>query len=395
MLKISQPSIKRLGAKVISNLTKPTTRDALESIWWDYHYPFTNGHGNISWILSQDILNEESPDYLETVEHFIDSIAKSSELPFIFDKNLAGITLKKPNNLGEQFYKLLGLQNKQIVNPGEFKPNSAHPNTFKIRYGYSIRHKYQVSENMEILYFFASELNLNHVYFTGNPMSKITNDGLLLEGELINSFVTRLREATNRKSFKTKVDERKKESSQNFSKTKRYIERIHANNPFCLYGVRMVICYQNQYASSISLAESNARLMKFLDAFETDSQLGSPVGYWWKREYMSETGYRYYLIVFFNSNYDRTQIYANYNDHWSSITQNKGLSFIPNVPDRDYQRCNVIPLLQSGYIDSLNSILSSIQRMFMRDIYLRLESHQKLDYFGMGKLPKSTTTLKL
>ena len=372
---------------MIINLTKPTTHDALESIWWDYHYPIINVHDNIEWELSQDFQNEESLAYLEAVEHFVDSIAKSSDLPFIFDKNFAGTTVKKPNDLGELFYRLLGQQNKQIANPKEFKPYSEHPNTFKIRYGYSVRHKYKVSENMESLYFLAGELQLNCANFTGDPLSKITNDGLL-EGELINSLVTRLQETTKRKSFKTKVEERKKESSQSFNKTKRYVERLHANNPFCCYGVRMVLCYQNQYEDSISLAESNAHLMKFLDALETDSTLGSPVGYWWKREYMTETSYRYYLIVFFNTNYDLTEIHNAYSSHWTSITGYLGWYFIPIVPDKDYQRCNAIPFPQGGYSDSLNSLLSSTQRMFMRDIFLRLESNKKFDYFGMGKLPK-------
>lgn len=368
---------------IMTTLTKPTTRDALESIWLDYHYPIVNG---TQWILSQDIQNEQPIAYMDAVEQFVESVAKSEELPFIFDKNFEGITLKKPNNLGELFYNLLKQHNKNVVNPSEFKTINVLSNTFRIRYSYQVRHKYEISENMEILYDVASNLNLNIANFTGNPMLKITNDGLL-EGELINSFVTRLREATKRKSFKTKVDERKKESSQSFNKTKRYIERLHANSLY-LNGVRMVICYQNQYANSISLAESNVHLMKFLDAFETDSTLGSPVGYWWKREYMSETSYRYYLIVFFNTTYDQTQMHNAYNSYWSSITGGQGLYFIPGVPDRDHQRCNAMPLLQGGYMDGLHSISSSIQRMFMRDIFLRLERNRKFDYFGMDKLPK-------
>jgi hypothetical protein len=37
-----------------------------------------------------------------------------------------------------------------------------------------------------------------------------------------------------------------------------------------------------------------------LEAFETDLNLGSPVGWFWKREYITEVGYRYYLFVFFD-----------------------------------------------------------------------------------------------
>ena len=385
-----EPTINRLGTKkMMANLTKPTTRDALDSIWWDYRYP-----GDLQWVHSQDIQNEQPIAYWEAVEQFVESIAKSTEPAFVFNKNFAGTTLKKSHRLGKLFYDLLGLHNKNIVNSSEFKPyNPEFSNTFRIRYNYSVRNKYEVSENMKIFYTVASDLNLHLAHFTGNPMSKISNDGLVLEGELINSFVTRLREATKRKSFKTKVEDRKKESSQNFIKTKRYVERLHANNPLCFYGVRMLMCYYNQYADSISLTKSNAHLMKFLDALETDSTLGSLVGYWWKREYMTETGYRYYLIVFFNIDYDQTLIHNISNNYWSSITENQGWYFIPIVPDRDYQRCNAIVPLQGGHIDNLNSLLSSIQRMFMRDLFLRLEYNQRFDHFGMGQLPKLTNTV--
>ena len=384
-----EPTINRLGTKMMNKVTKPTTRDALQSIWSDYNYL-----SNDQWILSQDIQNEQPIEYLEALEQFVESVAKSPELPFVFDKNFAGTTLKTPNNLGKQFYDLLGWHNKNVVNPDEFKPYPEFQNTFRIRNNYSVRNHYEVSENMEIFYAVASDLDLYRAHFQGKPMSQLFNNGtvVLLEGELINSFVTHLRETTKRKSFKTKVEDRKKKSSQSFNQTKRYVDRLYTNTP-SFFGMRMVMCYQSQYANTITLADSDSHLKKLFDAFETESTLGSPVGYWWKREYMTETSYRYYLIVFFNVNYDLTQIHDNYSGNWSSITRNQGRCFIPVVPDRDYQRCNAIVPPQGGYIDNLNSLLSSIQRMFMRDLFLRLEYNQRFDHFGMGQLPKLTNTV--
>jgi len=155
--------------------------------------------------------------------------------------------------------------------------------------------------------------------------------------------------------------------------------------------MRMVICDHNQdVKDSITPQESKDHFMVFLEALKTDPTLGSPVGWWWKREYMSELGYFYYLIVFFETGCDKTEINNTYSRHWSSITKEQGKYFVPEVPHRDYERSASFTIISSGqrYINNQESFLSSIQRMLMRDIFLRLEGHQKLYYCGMGELPK-------
>jgi len=357
-------------------MKKPTTHDAFESIWLDYHYPITNTISNTTnWIPSQDIQNQQSLISMELEEQFVESVTKSDELPFVFEKTLEGTILKKENRLGALFYYLLRLQNESAT----FKIHNCERRQYLNRY--------EVSENSKILYSVASDLNLHRANFTGNPMSRMGTEGLL-EGELISSVFTRLREATKRKSFKMKVNERKKESTQSFTKTKRYIDRLYANSPR-LFGVPMVICYQGEYANQITLEESNNHLMKFLEAFETDLTLGSP-GWWWKREYMTEISYRYYLIFFFDGQkipYNPKLIQDVCGRHWRSVTRDRGAYFIPPVPEMDHQHCGT-GLSQQGYGDSLELILSGMQRMLMRDIFLRLQRSKKIDHFGMGELPR-------
>ena len=368
---------------------KQTTHDSFQTIWLDYQYPHTDiiNH-TVYWIVSQDIKNEQFLIYVELVEEFVDSASKLAKSPFVFEKTLEGTILKEENQLGALFYDLLRLQNEIAVNPGEIRPHLFSA-TFKIhnceRRQYLNR--YEVSENSKILYSVASDLNLHRANFTGNPMSRMGTEGLL-EGELISSVFTRLREATKRKSFKMKVNERKKESTQSFTKTKRYIDRLYANSPR-LFGVPMVICYQGEYANQITLEESNNHLMKFLEAFETDLTLGSP-GWWWKREYMTEISYRYYLIFFFDGQkipYNPKLIQDVCGRHWRSVTRDRGAYFIPPVPEMDHQHCGT-GLSQQGYGDSLELILSGMQRMLMRDIFLRLQRSKKIDHFGMGELPR-------
>jgi hypothetical protein len=374
----------------MNKLTKPTADDVFESILYNYLYPCTDTIKNtVHWIFSQDIKDEQSLRCMELEENFVESVAKSKELPFVFDKSMEGTIIKKGNRLGELFYDLLVQQNVSPANLNSYLVST----NFKIR---AISHppytpRYEESENLKVLASVAEALNLNHANFTGNPMSKISNEGLL-EGELINSFVTRLREAMKRKSFKARAAERKKESSQSFTKTKRYIDRLCTNNPGSLYGVRMVIYYSEKYAKSITLEGSHTHLMSFLETSGTDLTSYSPIGWWWKREYMTELSYYYSVILFFDivkNPYNEILIKEVYDRHWSSVTEGRGEYYVPSILQRDYQRCGMGVLQQMGKSgERLDLFLSITQRMLMRDIFLRLEPNKKFNHFGMGELPK-------
>ena len=363
------------------------TIETLKFIAEDYLYSKTT-----QWEISQDIQNVQSIACMEFAEQFVESVAISDVLPFVFDKFQGEWILKEKNYLGELFYGLLRLQNEIVINSGDVKPFLKFSTTFKIRNcdrKLPAEYKYEVSENSKILSAVASNLNLKRANFSGNPMSTMGIEGLL-EGELINSFVIRLREATNRESFKKKVAERNKKSTQSFTKAKRYIERLYANYP-ALFCVRIAVCYKEQYENMMLLEKSAHYLTKFLEAFETDLNLGSPVGWFWKREYITEVGYRYYLFVFFDGQktlYDPMNIQFVYGSYWQSVTGNQGTYFIPPVPEMVYKHSGT-ELPGQGYSDSLESVLSSIKCMFMRDILLRLERTEGFDHFGIGKLPRS------
>jgi len=364
------------------------TDDIFESIFLDYLYPDANPNSSINglthWVQSQDVQDQQFLiTCLELAEEFVECVAKSTDLPFEFDKILEGARLKKKNRPGKLFYDLLWQQNDSPINPEVGNPNL---NSFKIQNFIRIQFKYEVSENSKLLYNIASELNLNGVFFTGNPMSNIASG--LLEGELINSLVIRLREAIKRKGFKNEMAERKKESTQSFTKTKHYVNRLYANSPL-LYGMRMFFYYRSNHEGPSMLVESNKHLMKFLEPYETGSALSSPVGWWWKREYMSEVSYRYHLIFFFDGQktpYDPRLIDL-YGPQWVSVTGGEGAYVIPFVQEWD-DLPSETGLFQQPQHDSLESLLSSMQSMLMRDVYLRLNPSKKIDHFGMGKLPK-------
>jgi hypothetical protein len=374
---------------------KLTTDDIFDSIWYDYHYPDANtnanSHGYAHWVLSQDVQDQQDLVYcLRLAEQFVECAAKSTELPFELDKTLDGAILKKVNRPGELFYDLLRQQNANVGIPGAGNP---YFSSFKIQNFDRLPFGYEVSEYASTLHFVASQLNLNRAYFMGDPMSKIAEG--LREGELINSLVTRLREAIKRKNFKTRMAERKKESTQNFTKSKRYLDRLYANSPY-LYGVRMFLCYRGGDEGPLTLEESDKHLMKFLEPFETRPTTGSPVGWWWKREYMSEVSYRYHLIFLFDGQkkpYDPTLINL-YSRHWVSVTGGEGTYVTPLVAEWGHQPSET-GLSQPQYPDNWQSLLSSMQRMLMRDVYLRLKRSQKIDHFGMGKMPRLVNAMPL
>jgi|GEM_PF-1863658 len=363
-------------------LEKPTTHDLIETILDQHSYPDPDATGHApNWRLSSDIEDERSIQCMELEELFVDCVAKSKELPFVFEKTLNGTTLKKENRLGKLFYELLSFHD-ETANPDGRNRHSRSPTTFKTSKGWEYKN-YEVSENLQILHSVAAALDLGRANFNYNPMSEMGDPGLL-EGELINSFVTRLREATKQKSVITKLAERKKSASQCFTKTKRYLDRLFANCPD-LFGVHMVLCYENiDVDHPLSLKESHGHLIKFLEILETGSDKESLVGWWWKREYMTELGYHHHLILFFDGNamrYDPNAIRRFYEEEWGSVTRNKGYSFKPLEPDNGQRSRETTHRLMP--------LVSMMQRMVLRDIFLKLKKHQKLDHLGMGKLPKS------
>ena len=371
----------------INTARKLTTTDLFDGIWFDYFYLTTNTTGQIYWIASQDIQYQPYLiTCLELAEKLVESVAKSAELPFIFDKSLEGTRLIKKNRLGELLYELIAKQNVRPESPNSVEIPFRFSVPFKIENFDRAQYRYEVSENLKILHTVASDLKFNCLNFTGNPISEIIPG--LLEGELINSLVIRLREATKRKSFKTNATVRKKDSTQSFTKTKRYIERLFDNNPYS-YSIRMFMYYQNDHANSITLEESDKHLMQFLKLLEDVLEQGNILGWWWKREYMTELGYRYHLIIFLDQKiipYNPNLI-RDFGYKWDSITGQRGAYYIPFVPEWDYQQCEY-GFYQQEARDNVPSLLLSINRMLMRDVYMRLHLNQRFNHFGMGPLPK-------
>lgn len=247
----------------------PIMRDAINFLDYDFQYPNIGRYGH-SISVSADILDTgQLNKNFYTTEELVECAARMNTLPYLIDKNSDGSNLKEQNPLGKLFYSWV----------------SSFPINFNC--------KYEVDENTKLLLYIASKLDLWRFSFYGNPNNLIDRD--LREGELINTFIIQLQKKLKSKSFQTKKEEREEEANQAFAKSERYINKLYSyyHNS---YGVRMVLVT----GKSVSLKTSDLHFKEFLNWLEFKPLVyGGQIGWWWKREYMSEVGYFYYLIIFF------------------------------------------------------------------------------------------------
>lgn len=247
-----------------------------------------------------------------------------------------------------------------------------------IRYEY-----YEISENARVLMDTVISLNLHKARFSGDPLLIINADGLL-EGELINTLVIRLREAIKQKKFKTRFSERKKEATQRIKHIKNYIKRLCDNYPDLWYQELFFFYRINDFGiPSVGLAESNVHFSKILTVIHSNSSIcwDNPVGWWWKREYLTEIGYYYNVSLIFKGpieHYDLNAMERDFSYQWHEMTNNLGGCIV--VQSTQIQK--------KHFNNGLDVFLAIFQNRFMGDVYLRLKPFAKYENFGKGVLPK-------
>lgn len=335
------------------------THNLLIAIKDDYQYTLDDQFGNTILKVSYDITPGLSLEQLEFEFKFVEMVIKTERIPFEFTKSMMGTTLKRTNKLGSIFYELL-----------KFPKGISPP-------------KYEPSEYSKVISAAWFQLNLDRVYFTGNPLSILNHDGLR-EGELINSFIILLRESIKSVAFRRKVKERKDYSTQTFNKSKRYVERLLSNNPG-LFAMRFDLTHEDE----TSIEKSTRQMCKLTDTFEWNSNLGFPVGWWWKREFLSEIGYRIHLIVFFNVHNTLCDqaLALTVAEHWQSIAN--GRCTCLNLSDyAANHKTWGAGYLQHPYQGNLEALLYSVKLMLGRDEFLRIEQDKKYPHWVMGELPK-------
>lgn len=344
-----------------TNTNLPNLYEIFKAMHEDFHYCLQD---QTSAYPTKELADSDGIEALELGERLFDAITSTAELPFIVEKNLDRCIIRKESRLiSNGFYKYW--QRSRI-------PNLAG---------------YQFSEGIQVLLRVSEELRLSQVNFSGDPLSLLNRDGLL-EGELINSFVLRVRDVIRTKQMIRQIEERKSQVKSDMRVSKLYAERIVANTPHVLIQ-RFDLHYHPQASQTISLHESNQHLDRFIEALKTQPELGFPVGWWWKREHLTEIGFVYSMVVFYDtSNHilDPLTVTTLLEIGWQNVTNNQGACTAHNYSSNSHKR------LGNGFVSPTNpypvqDLLFSIRLLILRDNYLRLSPNTKHSHIGMGPLP--------
>lgn len=332
----------------------------------DSYFPIHDRNGNFYRNHSQDI-SDEALKRLFLEHEFVELVKKTKGQVFSFEKSIQGTKLLSQSGLAKRFYELLSNPSGKI--PAGFEP----------------------SENVNILGETIKRLNLQKIEFSCDPMTVVGHGGVL-EGEIVNSLVTRLRESITSKSYKTAFEERKRLCSQAVHGTRRQIKRVVDNRS--VFIVRMDCFCPPDGSGARPLAEMEELYGRFMQAVKSDPALSALLGLWWFRDHWSEIGYRYHSIVIFDavSGASGLNVAPTVGDHWNSVTDGKGICF-QHLPCQDNYRswgAGYLPAYSSHEIEIL---LHSTKLMLSRDLYLRPKQWQKSPHFGMLQLPQQARSV--
>lgn len=303
-----------------------------------------NGH-ETEWN-SQDIPSAQALFNCADWSALLDDIMRKRNLPFQFDRTLKGVTYTVSQPLAQRIVSLIsGL------------PVLCSPH-------------HEPAEDIKLIVAIVQQLGLTSTLFSGYPSAYI---GLseVREGELLNTFVHRLRDAAAKASFSNAVKQRKSESTQMGSRWERLYTRLLENHG-SICALKVELRHQADPGRAMTLQDASQQLSALLNAVATDECLRQSVGYAWKRLYSSEVGYRTKLWLLFNSFQvgDIRWPYDRILEHWESITLGKGDEYFEGQ----------VPM----WADQLRSdIKLSIQAMSI----WRLSNHGRIPQMGLSDMP--------
>lgn len=347
----------------------PKLQTIYQSIVAYAYYPFlSDGDGNTTYHFTKDLIDNAYLDNMQQIEQFVAAIGESDTPAFTIDRNFSGKSIASQSKWAEGLHTSL-LRIRLVPN----NPNNQH------------------SEGIQIFYDKYRELGLSEANFFGNPLREISADGLL-EGDLINSLVIRVREALNSVKTKRAIDGRKEDTKTEFNTIKSYVEKI-VNAATSLSVQHIKLFYRFNPGANLSLQQSQRHIDDFIKGLGTKPEFSTPVGWLWKREHISEIGYRYQVFIFIeqwkNINFDELQLRIA--QHWDACTNNIGecqtRAFVCN--QTSYFCLSIHEKPQTAMF------LQDLQVMIYRDIYWRLTPNDRHPHYSFGEMPKSIRKPKI
>jgi hypothetical protein len=326
---------------------QPSLAHVLRQISWEQQLcrpeEWEYGLGNIPYPMN----------YWATHFTYVNEVVKSDVLPFEFDRTLNGTCLLSSTPLGAKSYELLATM-----------PNTA---------------LFDWSEDMKLIAEIAKGLDLLNVRFSGAPMMPIAPSGVR-EGELINTFATRLREAARKKKHCDKVSDRRKEQRLLAMRWDRLFQRLTQNHPWRI-GLGVSVHYQDHQIAQIDITKASNHCEALMNLIGQSNYLCSLVGHAWKRIYVSETGYKTQLWLIFDGSRPPCieLLETSIRESWQCASEGRGdLSFVRYPPT------------------SMEQLHWQVKSSILAMIYLRLPCLQNFPQFVLsdpprkqGRLPKT------
>ncbi len=314
-----------------------------------------------------------NPELFALAERFRQLVAQSDSLAFDLERRIVGTCLKTTQHeLAEIGYELLRF------------------------IGYQCPPRHEVGEALKILLRVLSDMCMTPIVPTGRPLNVIGPDGFC-EGELINNIIVRAREAFAHPHARSASLQRKREVAQELQRTEKLVAQL-AETTAQVYATRRTLnCRLIEHASphgplrAITLEETARHWQRFKDALLAKPSPEALLGWWRKREYLSEVGYRYHAVFFFDHSHPLAlQSLRAVNKAWELATDGMGIiREHPYVPSD--ARSWGSGFIGWGSETGRNLLISSLAKMISRDLYLRLEKSPEHPHCELMKVPKRKT----
>lgn len=348
---------------------KFSIRDAVNAIATTATYQLINQQGGTDQYVSHDFATNGLLENIIREQQYVESLEASKGVAFQLGRDRSRTWIAKEHTAAHQFYRLIAVP----------KPNQPPA--------------YRLGEVSNLLFEVATELNIRSSMFTGNPMAVVGVDGYR-EAELANAFGQRVYERKKNTVFKDKHNGQKRRIKQAIAKATRLIERT-MDGRCMLRCERFDLVFEKEW-TGMSLQEADKRFQRFLEAFADWESKATVAGLWF-REHLSETGYRFHLILLVDGFTPASAggwVSQELEKLWSTATKFRGYVFPLWAQQSQPRTWGSKGLL----IDVKGLLLESIALMLNRELYLRLDAPPDMEHFGIIKTSsaiKAETTKKL
>lgn len=175
------------------------------------------------------------------------------------------------------------------------------------------------------------------------------------------------------------LDKTKKQISTSICESERYIESLYENTPN-LIPLHLICSFEPAYfKDDIDLQTSTNIFKAYIETFEDELEFGPLIGYWWNWDCLTEDAYSYYLVLLFNPtilHYYPMQILTEFGERWNLKAGGLGRYYSAHET------------LQNISLLSKEKLLYVVRHMLTRGACVRLNENHRINYYGMGDLPK-------